>query len=170
MKEYNQSKKLFNLVLYELEKYCRNVINHPLISNDCHYESLRTKNAPLHRAVHWYLLDNGLVYQANCLRLDVNKNEYANMWKLKVFDKKNACEKIVEKYGKYLSLFSKDFDEMFFKIQYDLEEDLRYKGLEKELDEKFDSLNKKYYGCADLSVSEYNKFLLEKYAELFLNK
>ncbi|MFA5303690.1 MAG: hypothetical protein WC393_04095 [Candidatus Nanoarchaeia archaeon] len=170
MKEENQSKKLFNLVLYELEKYCSNVANHPMISHDCHYDALRTKSAPLHRAVHWYLLDNDLVYQAKCLRLDVEKNEYANMWKLKGFDKKNACEKIVEKYGEYLSLFAKDFDEMFFTIQCDLEKDLRCIGLDKELDEKFESLNKKYYDCAELSASEYNKFLLAKYAELILNK
>lgn len=170
MTEENQSKKMFNLVLFELEKYCSNIENHPMVSHDCHYDDLRTVNAPLHRAVHWYLLDNDLVYQFKKLRLDIPKNEYANMWILKDFKKLDICGKIIEKYGDYLNLFYEDFEEMFFKINYNLEDELKKIGLGKELSEKFESLNKTYYGCSEISVSEYNKFLLGKYAELIFNK
>jgi hypothetical protein len=168
MKENFESKKMLNLVLFELEKYCSNIANHPSINHECHYSALRTKTAPLHRAVHWYLHDNGLVYQTNKL-ISIKTNEQKKIWVLKKFEKLNICQKIIEKYDDYLNLFLDDFKTPSFTISYYLEEVLRNKGINNELNKTFESMNKLYEGDIDLSISEYNKFLLTKYAKI-INK
>jgi len=164
-----ETKNLFNLVLFELEKYCSNVANHPRVNDDIHYAELRTKRAPLSRAVHWYLCDNGLVYQSWGPRMDVSRDEYANLWKLKPFDKKEVCQHILQKYGDYLNLFIKDFEDAQFSVECGLEQVLREKGIGKELDENFGSICRKYQDDAELSASEYNKYLIKKYAEIVFN-
>jgi hypothetical protein len=170
MNERINNKNLFNLVLFELEKYANNARNNPLISDESHYAELRTKKAPLHRAIHWHLLDNGLIYPSKNLRLGAKKEEYENIWIIKNFNKSEVCQKIIEEYGEYLHNFLDDFEELFFRIDSGIEKELRRNGLSNELNNAFEQLNKKYSGNAEIVISEYNKLMLKKYAEIIFKK
>ncbi|MDD4353480.1 MAG: hypothetical protein PHN56_03415 [Candidatus Nanoarchaeia archaeon] len=169
MKEENESKNLFNLVLFELEKYCKTVSNHPRVCDDANYAELRTSKVYFHRAIHWYLHDNGLVYQTKGPAMDVNKEEYAILWQLKNFDKKIVCQEILDKYEDYLKI-SPIVEKIDCVVNYSIETVLKEKGKDKELSEIFENLNKKYNSDIDIVIAEYNKLIINMYAEMVYRK
>lgn len=169
MKEKISKEDLANLVLFELEKYCKTVTNHPLISDDANYAELRTNKAHFHRAIHWYLNDNGLVYQDKGLVLDTFEQKYSVMWFLKEFDKEKACKEIIEKYEEYLNI-SPYAEKIECIVNHTLENALKDKGKDEELSRIFEELNKKYESNADLIIAEYNKLMMNIYAEIFYKK
>jgi hypothetical protein len=144
MAEKIQEKKLFNLVLYELENYIKNIKKHPKIKDESNYAELRTAKAPLYHAIHWYLHDNYLIYQNRALRIN-NKNRYDRAWLLKDFDKLSVCEKITEKYAQYLMVSVDNIEEMIENADLRPEQELRNEKIAKELDEHIDLSNKKIF-------------------------
>jgi uncharacterized protein YdcH (DUF465 family) len=119
-----QSKKLFNLVLFELENYIKNITNNPNNSYEANVAELRTAKAPLYRAIHWYLHDNYLICQNRALKIK-NNSRYDRAWVLKDFDKLSVCEKITEKYASYLTVSINNIEEMIENADFGLEQELR---------------------------------------------
>ena len=166
MMDKNKKEIFTNLVQFELEKYCSNICNHPRVNHSSHYETLTAECACIHRAIHWHLMDKGLVCQVRNQKSNASKEGYENIWFLKKFDKKNFSSEVVEEYYDYFNAYIKNPEEVHFNINYSLDAFLRGKGLSQELDSSFELLNKKYPDSPDMVISEYNKSLFKKYVNI----
>ncbi|VVB75840.1 Uncharacterised protein [Candidatus Tiddalikarchaeum anstoanum] len=103
-----ESSKFFlqNLVQRELKTYIDIVNSYPNVNDEHHFNPLRSTKHSVYRAIHWYLLDNRLIYQTESAK--DNNFDYKIIWKMKDFDKDTVVGGIIKKYQDYLEYFLED--------------------------------------------------------------